>query len=260
MIHRRRPAPALAAALLLLTGGAATADFGPDAGPLKGSGTFTDSEGREGSWRIEADLRDGVFAGSGRIEHLGQAIDAPLAPGGSYLENGRCHLRLEADRARFEIAGPCGDGVIAGRVHAFLPGLGALTGDATGRLALTGGTAPAPVAPAELPTAVLTCAWMERVGGVVAGDPANYELRYSSMVTLGLGEGGRYETAVGGGGFLRKGDKVRLTGGPFAGALGRLGPDRSGDPAVVFELEANRAADGTPLIDPETTRCTRGQD
>jgi hypothetical protein len=112
-----------------------------------------------------------------------------------------------------------------------------------------------PPASGVLPTAKLTCAWQERIGGNVAGDPARYELRFSNMVTLTLA-GGTYRTNAASGSFTRQGDTIRLTSGAFAGAVGRLRPDRSGQPAVYFEIDENRRANGVHIVDPRTTACT----
>lgn len=248
---------ALAAALLLLAS-MACAELGPNSGPVIGAGQFDTGDGLQGRWQVAAELRDGTFHGTMRVEVGGQVLEAPLVPGGSFLGNGRCYLKFEQGRARFEISSPCGDGRFEGRVDAFLPGMGSLAGEASGTLVATGAE-PAPATPgaAPLPAGLLTCAWMEREGGVVAGDLPDYHLRYSAMTPLRLSEEGRYKSGIGKGSFRRESDAIRLLDGPFAGALGALRPDRSDAPAVVFDLEANRAANGVPLIDPETTRCTR---
>jgi hypothetical protein len=52
---------------------------------------------------------------------------------------------------------------------------------------------------------------------------------------------------------------VRLTSGAFAGAVGQLRPDRSGQPAVYFERDENRRPDGTPIVDIATTACTKAR-
>ncbi|HXE11942.1 MAG TPA: hypothetical protein VN633_07475 [Bryobacteraceae bacterium] len=112
---------------------------------------------------------------------------------------------------------------------------------------------------AVLPTAKLACAYRERIGGIVAGDSARYELRYSSMASLTLSSKGTYRTNNASGSFVRQGDTIRFTSGAYEGALGRLRPDRGGEPAVYFELEENRAKNGVPIVDPYTTFCVRQQ-
>jgi hypothetical protein len=98
---------------------------------------------------------------------------------------------------------------------------------------------------------------MERIGGNVAGDVPHYELRISNMVTLTLSANGTYRTNKADGKFVREGEMIRLTSGSFAGAVGRLVPDRSGEPAVYFERDDNRRPDGIHIVDPARTSCTK---
>jgi hypothetical protein len=105
---------------------------------------------------------------------------------------------------------------------------------------------------------------MERIGGVVAGQGFQYELRYSNMGFLQLSPNGTYQTANTRGRFVRgSGDTIKLVSGQFAGAVGHLQPDRSGTPAVYFEREENRTAANVHIVDPQRTSCTvkrKGQD
>jgi hypothetical protein len=75
-------------------------------------------------------------------------------------------------------------------------------------------------------------------------------------VTLTLSPNGTYRTNSASGSFVREGDRLRLTSGAFAGAVGRLQPDRSGQPAVYFAREENRRANGVHIVDPGRTACT----
>jgi hypothetical protein len=79
------------------------------------------------------------------------------------------------------------------------------------------------------------------------------------MSALTLEPDGTYRTASSSGGYAVAADRILLTSGAFAGAVGRLELDRSGDPAVVFHKSENRGPDGIPLIDPETTHCTQAR-
>ena len=123
-----------------------------------------------------------------------------------------------------------------------------------------GGSAAAPAAAsAAVPTAKLTCAYQLRLGGVVGGDLQHYELRMSNMVTLTLTRDGAYRTNASSGRYTRAGDTIRLVGGAFDGAVGRLRPDRSGQAAVYFERDENRGPGGVPIVDVATTACTKAR-
>jgi hypothetical protein len=228
----------------------------PNLGAVQGEGTLQDNDGNSGTWSIDAVLSGGDFTGTGAATIRGVTVRGPLANGGSFYENGRCHFRIEEGRYRVEIGGPCTTTSIDGHASGFVAG-NTIVGSAKGVLkfgkAGAGSAAPKAVA---LPTAKLTCAWMERVGGVVAGDLPNYQLRMSNMVTLTLSPNGTYRTNSASGSFVREGDRLRLTSGAFAGAGGRLQPDRSGQPAVYFEREENRRANGVHIVDPGRTACT----
>lgn len=234
----------------------------PDLGAVQGQGVLADNDGNAGTWSIEAVLAGGDFTGAGTATLRGVTVQGPLAKGGSYLENGNCYFRIESGRQRVEIGGPCTTQSIKGRAGGFVAG-DSVVGTAEGVLrfgkagpgAGAGAAARAPAAGA-LPAARLTCAWMERVGGNVAGDLPDYQLRTSNMVTLTLSPGGTYRTNAASGRFVREGDRIRLTSGAFAGAVGRLQPDRSGQPAVYFERDENRRPNGVHIVDPSRTSCT----
>lgn len=230
----------------------------PNLGALTGEGTLTDGSGQPiGSWTIAAELKEGNFSGSGTIRIGTVTLAMPLLPRRSYLENGKCYFAMEQGRARAEIGGPCTTAGVAGALNGFIPqgDLYSVNGRMHGTLAFARAAAKAP-ARAVLPTAKLTCAWMERIGGNVAGDLPSYELRFSNMGVLTLTPAGSYRTANTAGRFVREGDRIRLTSGQFAGAVGRLEPDRSGRPAVYFERDENRRPDGVHIVDPARTSCT----
>lgn len=232
----------------------------PNAGPLTGSGQLTDGSGASlGQWSIDAVLKDGNFVGNATVTVKGTTLAMPLVPARSYLESGKCYFYAEQGRARMEFGGPCTQRGVSGRMSGFVPQgeIFTINGFMQGSLEFRrGGQSAAAPASGILPTNKLTCAWMERVGGNVAGDPARYELRYSNMATLTLTAGGGYRTANTSGAFERRGDTIRFTSGQFAGAVGRLAPDRSGRPAVYFEIEENRRADRVHIVDPGRTSCT----
>lgn len=231
---------------------------GPNAGTMRGEGTLSDSDGNTGAWAIEAVLSEGYFVGTGRAS-VGEAIvEGPLTKSASYLENGKCYFKFEQGRNRIEIGGPCTTTEIEGRLNGFVAG-DSKVGTITGNLAFGASAKAAAAKEGSLPTAKLTCAWMERIGGNVAGDLPTYELRVSNMVTLTLTSDGTYKTNKAGGAFVREGDAIKLTSGPFAGAVGRLMPDKSGKPAVYFEIDENRGADGVHKVDPARTSCTEAR-
>lgn len=167
-------------------------------------------------------------------------------------------FEIEQGRSHVHLGGPCTTTAISGLLGGFVAGTeyGSVNGTMRGTLRFGRAAAAASSGAGILPTRKLTCAFMDRVGGNVAGDMPDYQLHYSAMVTLTLSPAGRYATNVGGGAFARQGNAVRLTSGPFAGATGRLQADRSGQPAVYFEREENRRANGSFIIDPGRTACT----
>jgi hypothetical protein len=77
------------------------------------------------------------------------------------------------------------------------------------------------------------------------------------MGFLILSPDGSYRTQNATGRFERRGDAIKLTSGAYAGATGRLRPDNSGAPAVYFELDENRRANGSGIVDPWSTFCVR---
>jgi hypothetical protein len=247
------------AAILVLAGSVAhAAPVTPNLGAVHGEGTLTDNDGHQGRWSVDAVLSGGNFTGTGTVVLRGVTVSGALSKGQSYLENGKCYFKIEEGRHRMEFGGPCTTETIEGRSSGFLAGEGVIVGSAKGILRFGRGGAPKGVAAAggKLPTNKLTCAWMERIGGNVAGDLARYELRYSNMVTLTLGADGTYRTNKAAGRFVRQGNTIKLTSGAFAGAIGRLEPDRSGLPAVYFERDENKRPNGVHIVDPGRTSCT----
>lgn len=232
----------------------------PNAGAVTGKGTLSESGGASlGTWAVDAVLKDGNFSGALTVTIKGATLTLPLKTSQSFLENGKCYFYGEQGRARVEIGGPCTMNGVSGRLSGFVPqnDIYSLTGFMQGSLAFgRAGGPPTKTAAAVLPTNKLVCAWMERIGGNVAGDLARYELRNSNMATLTLSPSGTYRTASASGVFKREGDTIRLTSGAFAGAVGRLQPDRSGKPAVYFEVAENRRANGAHIVDPARTSCT----
>ena len=247
---------ATAAFLFVLAAPAAAAPLHPNSGAMAMQGTAADNDGNKGEWSAEVALKDGSFPGTATIRIAGVELKAPLTRA-SYLENGRCVLKWEEGRGRMEIAGPCSSEALTGGVlSGFIPGVGSMTGRAEGKIRLAGGAAAKAPATGVLPTAKLTCAWMERVGGNVAGSLPNYELRFSNMGTLTLGADGTYRTASSQGRYVREAGRIRLTSGQFAGAVGRLQPDKSGRPGVFFERDENKRPNGVHIVDPQRTSCT----
>ena len=227
-------------------------------GPVTGQGSLTDRDGKAiGTWTVNAILKGGQFSGTASVTIQGQSVTLPLRSGASYLENSRCIFDGEQGRTRFELAGKCTSNGIAGFLNAFIPTgeVYSVNGyfDGTLRFAAPGRAPGVGV----VPTAHLTCAYMERLGGVVAGDLPRYELRYSNMGFLELGAGGTYRTTHTSGRWVRgPGDTIRLTSGQFAGAVGHLQPDKSGQPGVFFDRDENRDARGVPVVDIARTSCT----
>jgi hypothetical protein len=227
-------------------------------GAVTGSGTLTDRDGQPiGTWSVTAVLKAGKFAGSSTVVIKGQTVSLPLIENRSYLENSRCVFYSEQDRTHIELSGPCTSNGIGGFLNAFIPAgeVYSVSGYVSGGLAFRA----AGVAPKTgvLPTARLICAWMERMGGVVAGQDYHYELRYSNMGYLQLSPQGTYKTANTSGKWVRSGgDSIRLISGQFAGAVGHLQPDKSGQPAIYFERDENRDARDVHIVDPQRTSCT----
>lgn len=227
-------------------------------GVLSASGSLTDTSGKDiGTWSVKGKLSGGKFTGDGTVSIQGQTFSAPLRPERSYFSNDRCVFYWEEGRARAEISGACNAAGIGGYLNAFIPtgDVFSVNGYAAGSMKFAvPGRAPAT---GVVPTARLTCAWMERIGGVVAGQDFHYELRPSNMGFLQLTKDGRYTTSNTKGQYVRgEGDTIKFTSGQFAGATGHLQPDNSGQPAVHFEREENRTAKDVHIVDPQRTSCT----
>lgn len=255
-IARRFAARPLALVSLALAAPLAAAPLSPDAGDFAGEGTLDDGEA-QGTWQAGGTLADGEISGTLTVEFGGKAMAVTMRPGPAFMENGRCILKGEEGRNRFELSGECdserfGPGYMSG----YFDGGPSVSGRFAGTLRWGAAATQAPAA-GTLPTARLLCGYRERIGGIAAGDIATYENRPSLMGFLELSPGGTYRTQQGGGRFTREGNAVRLADGPWAGALGRLEPDNAGEPAVYFEREDNRRADGTPIVDPYRTFCVK---
>lgn len=244
--------------VLLFPQPATAGTVGPNAGPVQGQGALKDSDGRTGTWSVQAVLKDGNFTGSATLSLGGNQMSGPLVPGQSFVENGKCFFGFEQGRARASLGGPCTTDSISGRLDGFLPGVGTLVGEMQGTLQFA--KAPAAASPtATLPTGKLTCAWWETRVSFRAGETNTRELRPSNMATLVLLADGSYRTPATKGKFVREGNRIRLVGGAFAGAVGQVRPDRSGQPAVYFERDENRRANGVHIVDPATTACTKAR-
>lgn len=246
------------AAVLGLSSAAIAAPLTPDSGPMTTSGTLQDSSGGRGTFSISASLKGGDFSGTMRLSIGEQSFEGQLITARSYLENGKCYFRAENGRARAELGGPCDSASIGGRFETFLPGDGVRNGAMEGHVQLARSPAPASLG-GVLPKAKLTCAYQNRRIGVGMGQATEYSLAFSNMASLALSPAGAYVAGTSSGRFTREGDKIRLTSGPWAGAIGTLEPDRSGRPAVVFHIENNRRPSGVHIVDPYTTRCTEAR-
>lgn len=238
---------------------AQAAPLTPNSGALQATGSVTDGGGQQGQFSVQATLKGGAFTGSGRLTIGGKSVEGALIPGRSYLENGQCQFYFENGRARAQVGGRCDSTTLTGKYEAFIPGEGLQLGAMSGRIVL--GTPAAPArAGGQLPTGKLTCAYNDRRLAAGFGETTQYSVAFSNMVSLTLSPAGTYTAGSGGGGrFVRSGDKIRLTTGTWAGAVGLLEPDRSGEPAVVFKIDENRRANGVHIVDPQTTRCTRAR-
>lgn len=245
-----------AAALLLAASPAAAQQLSPNAGAFSGEGQLNDHDRNSGTWQAKGALREGKFSGSLSIALGGKPMTVTLQPGPAYLENGFCVLKGESGRNRMELRGKCdrthfGPGTISG----YFDQDRSFNGEFSGKLSW--GAATPVAAPGVLPTARLSCGYRERTGGNVAGQLPYYENRTSLMGFLLLSADGTYRTQNGAGRFVRQGDAIRLSSGAYAGAVGRLRPDNSGVPAVYFDLDENRRANGSPIVDPWSTFCVR---
>lgn len=250
---------ALAAAMLLTAAPAIAGPISPNAGAFSGEGVLNDHDGNKGAWQTAGSLEAGDFSGTISLVLGGKALTVTMRPGPAYMENGFCVLKGENGRNRFELRGKCdsagfGPGTIAG----YFDGDRSFNGEFSGALHWGKATVAAAKG-AVLPTAKLTCAYMERVGGVIAGDLGAREIRPSALGALTLSPGGSYAARNGSGKFVREGDTIRLTSGPWKGAVGQLKSDRAGEPAVYFELDDNRRADGSYIVDTWRTSCTHAR-
>lgn len=107
-----------------------------------------------------------------------------------------------------------------------------------------------------LPAYKLICFYTDLKISFRPGEATQSSLSFSNMGSLQF-SGGAYVAGSGGrGSFVRSGNQVRFTSGTWAGAVGTLETDRSGEPAVVFRIEENRRPNGVHIIDPYTTRCS----
>ena len=241
---------------LLAVSPAAAQQLSPNAGAFSGEGQLNDHDGNSGTWQAKGALREGKFSGSLSIVLGGKPMTVVLQPGPAYLENGFCVLKGEDGRNRMELRGKCdrqrfGPGTASG----YFDQDRSFNGEFSGQLRW--GAASAGWAWGELPTAKLSCGYGERTAGNVAGELPYYENRNSLMGFLILLPDGSYRTQNGTGRFERRGDSVRLASGAYAGAVGRLRADNSGDPAVYFDLSENRRANGSPIGGPWSTFCVR---
>lgn len=244
------------AALVAVASSAAAQQLSPNAGAFSGQGQLNDHDGNSGTWQAKGALQQGKFSGSLAIVLGGKPMSVALQPGPAYLENGFCVLKGENGRNRVELRGKCdrtrfGPGTISG----YFDQDRSFNGEFSGQMHW--GAAMPVAASGVLPTARLSCGYRERTGGNVAGQLPYYENRNSLMGFLLLSADGSYRTQNGVGSYERRADAVRLTSGAYAGATGRLRADNSGDPAVYFELDENRRANGTPIVDPWSTFCVR---
>lgn len=229
----------------------------PSQGAVAYSGTTTDSDGAVGSFAVEATLKEGGFSGQGRIV-TGEAVVEGALLKRSYLENGKCYFHLENGRARAEFGGPCDSTRIEGRFEIFHPAAGMKIGKIAG--AGKAAAAPTGANSVPLPTAKLTCAYQDRKIGIRWGEATQYSLAFSNMGSLTLSPAGTYRAGASAQGrYVRNGDKIQLSSGPWAGAIGTIERDRSGEPAIVFHIEENRRPDGVHRVDPYTTRCTKAR-
>jgi hypothetical protein len=233
------------------------APLSPNSGALKVEGKVTHGDNNAGTFSAQAVLKDGHFTGTATFTIAGTSIAGPLLEQRSYLENGRCYFRMENGRSRAEFGGKCDSTGMEGRFQSFAGGE-LKNGAAKAAFTLSGGT-PVAAASGSLPSGKLSCAFSEPRIGVKLGELTQYSLRFSNLVSLTLDPSGTYTTGKGGSGrFAREpGGRIRLSSGPWQGALGALANDRSGAPAVVFHIEENRGPDGVHLVDPYTTHCTK---
>lgn len=227
-----------------------------NSGPFTGSGNLSDHDGNTGTWKVGGTLAKGLITGSLSITLGAREMTVDLEQGKAYLESGFCVLKGVNGRNRFQLRGRCDQEPFAGKINGYFDQVGTVDGEFTG--SLVWGNPQVASANGLLPSGKLTCSYMERIGGVVAGDLGTREIRPSALGSLTL-SGSSYVARNGSGSFVRQGSTIRLTSGPWAGAVGILMPDSSGQPAVYFELQDNRRADGTYIVDPWRTFCTKAE-
>jgi hypothetical protein len=233
------------------------APLSPNAGAFRGAGVLNDHDGNRGPWQALGVLKAGQFSGKLAMALGGAEMQFTMVPGPAYMENGSCVLKGTNGRSRFELRGKCDSSSFGpGTISGYFDGDRSFNGEFSGALSWGKAAAVAPSA-AVVPTAKLACGYRERIGGVVAGDLATYENRPSLMVFLQLTPAGGYRTNNSSGRFTRQGNAIRLVGGAYSGALGRLRRDNSGEPAVYFDLADNRRAGGRPIVDAWNTFCVR---
>lgn len=233
----------------------AMAQVSPNAGAFAAEGLLNDHDGNRGQWAAKGSLAAGDFSGIMSMRLGGKVMNVTMDH--AYYENGFCILRGIDGRNRFELRGKCSATAFGpGTANGYFDGDRAFTGEFTGGIHWGAAAAKTPAQVGIVPSGKLMCIYRERVGGVVAGDIGYRESRPSAMVSLTL-SGGAYRTRNASGRYVVSGNRVRFTSGAFAGAVGDLRPDRSGVPAVYFNLEENRAANGRPIVDPWTTACAR---
>lgn len=242
------------AAAATLVAWPSVAQINPNAGPVSGEGTLNDNDGNRGTWNLTGNLAAGQFSGTISMTLGSRAMTVQMK--NAFHENGNCIFKGENGRNRFELRGKCSPSSFGpGTINGYFDGQGTFDGAFSGALRW-GKVAAKPAARGVVPTAKLMCIVRERVGGNVAGDLPRYESRPSSMVSLTLA-GGTYRTRNASGSYSVVGDRVRFTSGHYAGAVGELRADNSGAPAVYFNLDENRRANGTPIVDPWTTACAQ---
>lgn len=229
-----------------------------NSGPFTGNGALTTHDGETGQWTARGTLVVGQIAGQLAVSVGGRQITVDLSQGRAYFEHRFSVLKGVAGRNRFQLRGRCDQTPFTGTVSGYFDGVGEVNGEFTGSM-IWGKPAASSAADAVLPTGKLSCGYHERVGGVVAVDLGTREIRPSALGSLTLTPAEAYIARNGSGRFVREGaSTIRLTSGPWTRAKATLQPDNSGAPAVYFELDDNRRADGTYIVDPWRTFCTLG--
>lgn len=225
---------------MLAAGAAAAADTTANSGALRYSGEI---EGGAGSLDFSLRISGGKITGTvSASPNSGFAITGEVLPRTSYWENGRCYVRVPGPpRTEYEFSGYCTTDRFHGRFATSGPGE-SMNGkfNAVGRNDdRSGGGA----ARAQVPTAKLTCYYMERDGN------GFYEQRFSNMGSITLRADGSYVAGSGvTGRWTREAEEVRLVGGAWNNRIATLATDRTGSPKLVFRS-----------VDPGITHCTAGR-